>query len=244
MRRVLIFGATSAIAEATARLFAKEKAAFYLVARNETALGDIARDLTVRGAASVATKIVDLGDLGALAAVCDRAKEELGTIDVALIAHGVLPDQGECERSVNGMLDVLRVNALSPAALMVRIGGILKAQGSGTLVVVSSVAGDRGRPSNYVYGASKALLSVFGEGMALEFSGSAARVLVVKPGFVDTPMTASFRKGALWSSPRTVGAAIVAAVAAGRNGVLYVPFWWRYVMFAIRHAPAALARRL
>lgn len=244
MRRVLIFGATSAIAEAAARRFAKEGAQFYLVARNEKALGDIAHDLAVRGAASVATKAVDLGELGALAEICDIAQAELGTIDVALIAHGVLADQNECESSVASALDVMRINALSPAALMMRLGEILKRQGSGTLVVLSSVAGDRGRPSNYVYGASKALLSVLGEGMALKSAGTGVRVLVVKPGFVDTPMTASLRKGALWSSAKAVGEAIFAAVQAGRNGVLYVPFWWRFIMLAVRFAPGAIVRRM
>lgn len=244
MRQILVFGATSAIAEATARCFAVEGDCFYLVGRNETALGDIAQDLKVRGAREVSVKAADLADLDALAALCDEAREKLGVIDVAIVAHGVLPDQEACERSGAAMLDVMRINALSPALLMTRLGEIIEGQGKGTLVVLSSVAGDRGRPSNYVYGASKALLSVLGEGMALKLAGAGAKVLVVKPGFVDTPMTASFAKGALWSSAKSVGEAIHAAVKAGKNGVLYVPSWWRFIMLIVKFAPAAIVRRM
>ena len=244
MQHVLIFGATSAIAVETARAFAKEGAAFYLVARNEAALGDLAADLKVRGAASVETQSADLADLDRLPLLCEAAVGSLGRIDFALIAHGVLPDQSACEKSAREMLETMRVNAMSPAMLMTEIASALDEQGGGTLAVISSVAGDRGRPSNYIYGASKALLSVLGEGMALKFAGSAVRVITVKPGFVDTPMTAAFPKGALWSSAEAVGQAIFAAAKAGRSGVLYVPFWWRFIMLVIKFAPGALVKRL
>ncbi len=244
MSRILIFGATSAIAQEAARNFAKDGASFFLVARNETALADIAADLAVRGAKSVATQVADLGDLNALADLCDKGRDALGGIDVALIAHGVLPDQKACENSVDATLGALRVNAMSPAALMIRLGEILGRQGSGSLVVISSVAGDRGRPSNYVYGASKALLSVMGEGMALALGNAGVNVLVVKPGFVDTPMTADFPKGALWASAKSVGEEIANAVRKGRRGVIYAPFWWRFIMLVIRFAPGFVVSRI
>ncbi|HUD51419.1 SDR family NAD(P)-dependent oxidoreductase [Parvibaculum sp.] len=244
MNRVLIFGATSAIAQETARSLAGEGARFFLVARNERTLADVAADLEVRGAAEVTVRVADLAELGALDELCDAAQAALGGIDMALIAQGVLPDQQACEASAAETLDALRVNTAGPAALMIRIGNILSLQGSGTLVVVSSVAGDRGRPSNYIYGASKALLSVMGEGMALALAGKGVKVLVVKPGFVDTPMTAAFPKGALWASAQSVGKDIAAAVKKGRRGVIYVPFWWRFVMLVVRFAPGFLVRRL
>lgn len=244
MLRIAIFGATSGIAEATARVFAKDGARFFLVARNATLLADVAADLKVRGATEAATRVADLGDANALQGLCEAARETLGAIDVALIAHGVLPVQKACEGSLEATRDVLAINTVSPALLMIRLGSILSEQGSGSLVVLSSVAGDRGRPSNYIYGASKAALSVLGEGMALELGPRGVNVIVVKPGFVDTKMTAAFKKGLLWALPRDIGEAIVAAVKAGRRGVLYTPFWWRFIMLVIKFAPGALVRRM
>ncbi len=244
MSRVLILGATSAIAQEVARGFAIDGARFFLVARNETALADIAADLEVRGATEVATHTADLGDLALLDELCETARAALGGIDVALIAHGVLPDQAACEASGAAMLDVMRINTQSPAALMTRLGNIMAAQGSGSLIVISSVAGDRGRPSNYIYGASKAFLSVMGEGMALAFAPRGVNVLVVKPGFVDTPMTNAFPKGPLWASAQAVGGDIVAAVKKGKRGVIYTPFWWRFIMLVIRFAPGFVVRKI
>ncbi|HEY4344541.1 MAG TPA: SDR family NAD(P)-dependent oxidoreductase [Parvibaculum sp.] len=244
MLRIAIFGATSGIAQAAARDFAKEGAHFFLVARGATALADMAADLTVRGAGGATVRVADLSDPGSLAALCDEAREALGGIDVALIAHGVLPDQEVCEASAAATLDVLQINTMSPAALMIRLGDIMSAQGSGTLAIISSVAGDRGRPSNFIYGASKSLLSTLGEGMALKLATRGVKVLVVKPGFVDTKMTADFKKGLLWASAASVGGAIAAAVKAGKSGAIYTPGWWRFIMLAIKFAPGFLVRRM
>jgi len=244
MQRVVIFGATSGIAEATAREFAKEGASFVLVGRNAETLGDIGADLKVRGAASAEILETELSDVDALPKLCADVSEKLGGIDVAIIAHGVLPDQEACEASADALLDVLKVNTLSPAVLMNELAQLMLAQGSGTIVVLSSVAGDRGRPSNYIYGASKALLSVLGEGMALKLAERGVKVLVVKPGFVDTKMTAAFKKGALWASAGQVGAGIAKAVKAGKSGVLYTPRWWELIMLIIKLAPGFVVRKM
>lgn len=244
MQRIVIFGATSGIAEASAREFAKAGASFFLVGRNGVALDDLGADLKVRGAASVQMRVADLSDVDSLPAICQEAGIALGGIDVALIAHGVLPDQQACLASCRKALETLQVNAVSPAVLMLEIAGYLTRQGHGHLVVLSSVAGDRGRPSNYVYGASKALLSVLGEGMALDLAARGVKVLVVKPGFVDTKMTAAFKKGALWASAADVGGAIVGAVKSGKTGVLYTPRWWQLIMLVIKHAPGFVVRRI
>ena len=244
MQRIVIFGATSGIAEATAREFAKEGASFVLVGRNVEALGDIGADLKVRGAGSVEILPTELSDVDALPKLCADVGVKLGGIDVAIIAHGVLPDQEACEASADTLLDVLKINTLSPAVLMTELAQLMLSQGSGTIVVLSSVAGDRGRPSNYVYGASKTLLSVLGEGMALKLKERGVKVLVVKPGFVDTKMTAAFKKGALWASAAQVGASIVTAVKAGKSGVIYTPRWWQLIMLVIKLAPEFVVRRL
>ena len=242
--RIAIFGATSAIAEATARQWAGEGARFFLVGRKEIVLGDIAADLKARGAVEVMTRVADLARLDGLGALCREAEEALQGIDIALIAHGVLPNQVAVTTSVEALIDNLTVNAMSPAGLMVELGQIMRRQGHGSLVVLSSVAGDRGRPSNWAYGGAKAMLSVMGEGMALELDASGVNVIVVKPGFVDTPMTADFAKGPLWASPETVASRIVRAVARGHGGTVYAPGWWRWIMAVVKFAPAFVVRRL
>ena len=244
MQRIVIFGATSGIAEATAREFAKEGASFVLVGRNPEALSDVGADLKVRGAASAEILPSELSDVDVLPKLCADVSKILGGVDVALIAHGVLPDQEACEASADALLDVLKVNSLSPAALMNELAQLMLGQGGGTIVVLSSVAGDRGRPSNYVYGASKALISALGEGMALKLAERGVKVLVVKPGFVDTKMTAAFKKGALWASATEVGASIAKAVKADKIGVLYTPNWWRLIMLVIKLAPGFIVKRL
>lgn len=244
MQRIVIFGATSGIAEATAREFAKDRARLLLIGRNGVALEDIKSDLVVRGATSVDVLVANLGEMAGLGDLCRTAAERLGGIDVALIAHGVLPDQAACMASSDAMLDVLQVNTLSPAVLMVELGTVMAAQGGGHIVVLSSVAGDRGRPSNYIYGASKSLLSTLGEGMALSLKDKGVKVLVVKPGFVDTKMTAAFRKSALWASAADVAGAITKAVKAGRSGVLYTPRFWQFIMLVVKFAPGFIVRRM
>jgi len=244
MRRVVIFGAGSAIAQSFARRLAPEGARFYLVARNETALDDMANDLLARGAQEVSVRAADLSDVDGLAGLCDLARNALGGIDIALVAHGVLPEQAECEASSERLRDVMMINALSPMTLLTQLGRIMAEQRTGALAVLSSVAGDRGRPSNYVYGASKAALSVMAEGLSLSLAGKGVDVLVIKPGFVDTPMTASFRKGLLWSSADRIALVILNAIKKRRRGVVYAPGWWRLIMLAIKFAPGFLVRRL
>ena len=244
MKRVVIFGATSGIAEAAARVFAKEGASFVLVGRNADTLDDLAADLKVRGAAAIKILQAELSDVSVLSTLCKETWEVFGGIDVAIIAHGVLPDQAACEASSEVLLEVLRVNSFSPAVLMNELARLMLDQKHGAIVVLSSVAGDRGRPSNYFYGASKALLSVLGEGMALKLRERGVNVLVVKPGFVDTKMTAAFKKGALWASAEQVGANIVAAVSSGKSGVLYTPRWWEMIMLIIKLAPGFIIRRM
>ena len=244
MSRVVIFGATSAIAQAFTRLLAQKGATFHLVARNEPDLTAIAADLRVRGAPQVTTRAADLADIDALGSLCDEAVDRLGGIDVALIAHGTLPDQVGLLASVPEALAAVRINALSPLAIALHLRSRMSAQGSGTIIILSSVAGDRGRPSNYLYGASKALLSVAGGGMAAEHKKTGIKILLIKPGFVDSPMTRQFRKGLLWSQPHQVAQRIAALLDAGKSGVYYVPGWWRWIMAIVRNVPNFVIARL
>lgn len=244
MSSVVIFGANSAIAQAVARVLAADGARFHLVGRDGQALSDIEADLKVRGASAVTTRSADLSQLERLGEVCDEAEEKLDDIDIALIAHGILPDQPQCEVSMDAALAAITVNASSPSLLMLRLAQIMKKKGRGTLVVLSSVAGDRGRPSNYVYGASKASLSVMGEGMALALKHHGVNVVVVKPGFVDTKMTTAFPKGPLWAKPEAIAAAILQAIRRGASGTIYAPAWWRMIMTVVKLAPGFVVKRL
>src|ERR1700757_5222009 len=231
--RVLALGATSAIAEATLRLFAVRGARFFLVARNPEKLTAVAADLRTRGASAVATHVMDLDDTTAHPAMLAAAAENLGTIEMALLAHGVLGDQQQAEKSYLVAEAILGTNFLSPVSLITWLANYFEASHQGTLAVISSVAGDRGRKSNYVYGASKGALTIFLDGVRNRIDRAGVQVLTIRPGFVSTPMTAHLPQGPLFASPAKVAKGIVKAIAA-RKDVVYVPRFWQPIMFVIR----------
>lgn len=241
MPRVLIIGATSAIAEATAREYAARSAALFLVGRDAVRLGQIATDLKVRGAGDAQVYRLDCNEIAAHAAMLDSAWETLGEIDIALIAHGTLPDQVACEASIDLALREFSTNGLSVIALAGALAGRLRSPA--TLAVISSVAGDRGRASNYLYGSAKAAVSAFLSGLRQRLHGTGINVLTIKPGFVDTPMTSAFPKGPLWARPEQVARGIVRAVDR-RRSVAYLPWFWTAIMLVIKHIPEAVFRRI
>ena len=243
MQRILIIGASSAIAEATARLWAGRGDALFLVGRRADRLEVIAADLRVRGAASVAWHLMDACDHSRHGEMLEAAVAAMGGLDTALIAHGSLPDQQACEASVDLTLKEIDANGLSVVALATRLAQYFEGQGSGCLAVISSVAGDRGRQSNYVYGAAKGMVSLFLQGLRNRLSKRGVQVLAIKPGFVDTPMTAAFPKGALWAKPEAIARGIVHAVDR-RCDEVYLPGFWRLIMLVIRHIPEKLFKRL
>jgi len=242
MQRILIVGATSAIAEATARRFAARGAQLYLVARDAERLQNLASDLSIRGAAVAGLAVLDVNDVARHEAVLEEAARALDGIDVALIAHGTLGDQARCEQSFALTLEELNTNAVSVISLLTHLANRFAAQRHGSIAVVSSVAGDRGRASNYVYGAAKGAVNVFMQGMRGRLHDSGVHVLTIKPGFVDTPMTAAFKKGMLWSQPEKIAAGIERALER-RKDVVYVPSWWWLVMAVIKLIPEALFKR-
>lgn len=243
MQKILIIGATSAIAEASARIWAARGAALFLVGRRAERLEVIAADLSVRGAAAVRCYTLDVCDMAAHAAMLDAATAELGAIDIALIAHGSLPDQQACQASVELTLHELNTNGISVVALATRLGEFFAAQGRGSLAVISSVAGDRGRQSNYVYGAAKGMVSLFLQGLRNRLAKQGVQVLTIKPGFVDTPMTAALPKGALWAKPEAIAGGIVRAIDGKRDEVYLPGFWW-LIMTIIKHIPERVFKKL
>ncbi|MBB6187484.1 SDR family oxidoreductase [Rhodanobacter sp. MP7CTX1] len=243
MLRVLIIGATSAIAEATARCYAARGARIFLVARDTTRLIDIAEDLRIRGATNVDHAMLDVNNQPAHAGVLEQAWQKLGGIDVALIAHGTLPDQSACESSVETALAEFATNGTSTIALLTALAPGMEAQGRGVLAIISSVAGDRGRQSNYLYGAAKAAVSTFASGLRQRLAKAGVSVVTIKPGFVDTPMTRNFRKGALWAKPDAVARGIVRAADRG-SSVVYLPWFWLPIMLVIKHIPEFIFKRI
>jgi short-subunit dehydrogenase len=242
LRKILIVGATSAIAEATARLFAADGDELCLAGRNEARLAASAADLRVRGAAQVETIALDANDLARHDRAVTTAAETMGGLDIVLIAHGKLPDQKACEASVEATSEALMTNATSVIALLTIVANRFEQQRAGTIAVISSVAGDRGRQSNYVYGTAKAAVSIFAQGLRNRLARTGVKVVTIKPGFVDTPMTAELKKGPLWATPEAVGRRIYRAIVKGED-VVYTPWFWRWVMLVIRAMPESIFKR-
>lgn len=234
--RLLIIGATSAIATAVARRYAIRKARIGLVGRRAEALDALAADLRVRGAADVGCFVLDANDIAEHPRCLDAAWQCFGGFDHALVAHGVLPDQRACETSVEAALASFDTNARSVLALLTDLANRFERQGSGAIAVISSPAGERGRASNYVYGAAKAAVTNLASGLRHRLASQGVRVITILPGFVDTPMTASFTKGPLWATPNKVAQDIERALVGG-FGAVYTPWFWRWIMLIIRHVP-------
>jgi decaprenylphospho-beta-D-erythro-pentofuranosid-2-ulose 2-reductase len=241
--RVAVFGATSAIAQAWMRLLAPGGSSFFLAARNADHLRAVAQDLQTRGASAVFAEAVDLDDTAVHPEILERAVESLGGLDCCLIAHGSLGDQGACERSFEKAAASLQTNFLSAASLVTWLANYFAAQHSGTIAVISSVAGDRGRKSNYVYGSAKAGLNAFLDGVRNRVDREGVQVLTVRPGFVATPMTAHLPQGPLFVPPEVVARDILRAIQKRRD-VLYTPWFWRWIMAIIRVIPEWKFKRM
>lgn len=233
--RIVIIGATSAIAQEVAKLYAVQGARLFCVARDESKVLAVAADLRARGAEEVAVYVADLLMRDVHANIVEQSRTFLGTIDCVIIAHGVLPDQHTLDHDVDATIASFMVNAVSVISFAHRYADVLEEQGSGTLVGISSVAGDRGRASNYAYGAAKAAVTTFFSGLNVRLRQKGVYVLTVKPGPVDTPMTRGITLP-LMVPPRVVASDIVRAVAR-RTMVLYTPGVWRFIMALVRAIP-------
>jgi short-subunit dehydrogenase len=209
---------------------------FMLVARNPNRLTAVAQDLLTRGALAAETWVMDLDNTSAHKEMLAAAAERLGRIDLALIAHGVLGDQQAAEADFEIAAAILHTNFTSTVSLLTWLGNYFQAQRGGTLAVISSVAGDRGRKSNYVYGASKGALTIFLDGLRNRIDRDGVQVLTIKPGFVATPMTAHVPQNALFASPDQVAHGILRAIERRRD-VVYVPWFWAGIMLLVRAIP-------
>ncbi|HSP30760.1 MAG TPA: SDR family oxidoreductase [Halomonas sp.] len=243
MKKILIVGGTSAIATACARRWADQGADFFLVGRTSEKLEQVADDLAARGA-TVHTHVLDLNRFDQHSAMLDACYAALGQVDIALIAHGTLPVQNACEQDAQVAIKEFTNNSMSVIALLTELANRIEPQESGCIAVISSVAGDRGRPSNYLYGAAKGAVTDFCSGLRGRLFKSGVHVLTIKPGFVDTPMTQGLAlPKLLLVTPEKVAQDIVRAVEKRRD-TLYTPWFWRFIMLIINHIPGSIFKRL
>jgi decaprenylphospho-beta-D-erythro-pentofuranosid-2-ulose 2-reductase len=242
-RRILVLGATSGIAEATCRIWAAEGASLFLVGRSEAKLAAVAADLTTRGASYIDTAVADLDDTTTHASLLTHAVNSLGGMDIAYLAHGILGDQTAAETDFNVAGQILHTNFVSPVSLLTWLANYCVQRHAGTLAVISSVAGDRGRKSNYLYGSSKAGLSAFLGGLRNRVDREGVHVLNIKPGPVKTAMTAGMKGAEKMADVNAVARTIVKAIDK-RVDNLYVPFQWQPIMFVIRHIPERVFKKL
>jgi short-subunit dehydrogenase len=237
MKKVMIIGATSAIAMAVAKKFAEDGAALALVARDQEKLQILQNDLALQGAEKVVAETLNVLEFHRHAEVINKLVTALDGLDAVLIAHGVLPDQRRAEEDPAYAKETFEINATSAIHLLTLLAPHFRESKQGCIAVISSVAGDRGRGSNYVYGAAKAALTTFCDGLRQRLYPHGVRVLTIKPGFVDTPMTSHLNKNPLFATPERVANDIYRAMVTRKNGIIYTPWFWRWVMKIFRIIP-------
>jgi len=242
-RKILVLGATSGIAEAVCRIWASQGAQLFLVARNPEKLAVVAADLKTRGAAYVGTAVADLDDTEKHAELLSHAVNSLTGMDVALLAHGILGDQARAEQDFHHAAQILHTNLVAPISLLTWLANYCVQRRAGVLAVLSSVAGDRGRKSNYLYGSSKAGLTAFLAGLRNRIDREGVTVMTIKPGPVKTAMTAGMRGSEKFADVDKVAQSIVTAVDK-RVDTVYVPFQWAPIMWVVRSIPERIFKKL
>lgn len=232
------------MASEVAKKYAQDNNRLFLVARDVNKLRSVENDLRSRGADKVESFVLDINDISQHDHMLTSAYDCLGKLDIVLIAHGTLPDQRQCEQDVKTMLSEFNTNAISTIALLTEISNRLENQKAGVIAVITSVAGDRGRPSNYVYGAAKASVSTFLSGLRARMYKNGVHVLDIKPGFVSTPMTYDLElPKILVVEPEYVANNIVDAIEKKKDRI-YTPFFWKYILLIIRLIPNFIFKKL
>ncbi len=244
MKKVIILGATSGIALEVQRQLARRACELLLVARSPQRLSDLQSDLLVRGAPQVSTYSADLASIQQHAAIFEFARHTFPDFDTVLLAYGSMHDQKHSETSVDVLLEELQVNFVSATAILTLFAADLERRRTGCLAAITSVAGDRGRRSNYVYGSSKGALSLFLQGLRSRLHPAGVRVITIKPGPVQTPMTDHLPNAPHFADPQRVARDIVRALERRAPDVLYTPKIWRYIMAAVQQIPETISKRL
>lgn len=241
MKNIFVLGGTSAIAQAVCRTYAAEGAGFFLVGRDLARLEIVATDLRTRGAGRVECHAT-AGQADQWTEYVTNAFASFGRFDVYLAAQGSLPLQDAVESDPQLLTEFFQSSVVELMQVSLLIASQFEKQGSGSCVIIGSVAGDRGRRGNFVYGAGKAALDTFCEGLRQRLS-AVGPVIIVKPGPVDSPMTKHLAKTALFTTPEKVASVIRSAIRR-RAAVVYAPFFWRYIMLIIRFLPRSVVKGL
>jgi decaprenylphospho-beta-D-erythro-pentofuranosid-2-ulose 2-reductase len=243
-KRIVIIGATSAIAEHCARLWVKDTSVdLTLVARNAEKTERVAVDLRVRSPQSI-IRVLEANFIDPLA--IQTLVDEIvavGIVHTVLIAHGSLPDQDVCQQDLTAGHEALLVNGISPMLFAEAFAGHMEKAKLGTLAIIGSVAGDRGRKSNYVYGAAKGLVTRYAQGLQHRLANTGVKVVLIKPGPTDTPMTAHLKQQGGFAKVEDVAKVIVNAINQGKP-VVYAPAKWALIMMIIRHLPSFVFNKL
>lgn len=244
-KRIIIVGATSAIAEHCARLWIQNQPAdLTLLGRDEQRIERVAADLKVRSPQSdIRIVQAEFLDPAAIQATVDSIVSQ-GKIDIILIAHGSLPDQTECQNDLQTCRGAIEINGVSPVLYAEAFAKYMVKANHGTLALIGSVAGERGRKSNYVYGAAKGLVARYAQGLQHRFAGTEVKIVLINPGPTDTPMTAHLAvQGAKLAPVESVAKQIVDGIKAGKT-VIYTPGKWRLIMMIIRHLPSFIFNKM
>lgn len=239
---IFVLGATSAIVEHTVRNFAKEKAKIYAVGRNPEKLDAVMQNLRSLGA-EVSGESIDLNLIEMHQSLIERAENYLGEFDIVLIGHGASVPQEESEKNISAAINVINTNYVSCISLLNSVSVKMKTNRRGTIAVITSVAGDRGRQSNFLYGSTKAGLDVYLSGLRNRLFDFGIKVITIKPGFIVTPMTVSMKKPIFHSEPKSVGKSIYKAIIRGKD-IVYVPWYWMLIMFLIKIIPEPIFKRM
>jgi decaprenylphospho-beta-D-erythro-pentofuranosid-2-ulose 2-reductase len=244
LQKVVVLGATSAIALEVQRKLAERGCELLLVARSEQRLTILQADLMARGAKNVFICTADLASIQQHAAICNFACQSFPGFDTVLLAYGTMHDQKKSEASIDLLLEELNVNFVSASAILTLFAADLERRRSGCIAAITSVAGDRGRRSNYIYGSAKGALSLFLQGLRSRLHPVGVKVITIKPGPVQTAMTDHLPNAARFADPELVAGDIVRALESRSPDVLYTPKIWRYVMTAVEHIPESIFKRL
>ena len=242
MKKILIIGANSAIAQATAKILAKENADFYLLARNKDKLEKFAAYLKDNGAKSVEDHKLNTNDFNRLEPIIDLAFKKMQYFDIILIAHGTLPKQRLCEKDLNLMRLEQMNNAISTTSLLTIITNKLGRNHNTVLATITSIADNWINRNNYIYASAKGMVSIFLKGLRVKFQKSKITILEIKPGLVKTPMTAHLKKK--WAvSAEFVAKKIVIAINKKKE-IVYIPYLWKWVLFILNKIPKSLLNKL
>lgn len=243
MKKILVIGANSSLVKETLLKLVNRQSEVFLVARDCKKLILLEEDLRSLGIAHISKLEFDLSDVECYSVLIDKAWAALRHVDLVLIGHGTMPSQIELVSSIETTINLYKINLLSPVLLLLRISEKMESQGSGHIAVFSSIAGDFGKSSNFIYGSAKGGLTIFLQGLRSRLNRKGITISTIKPGPVNTPMTSQNKDVRLMISAQNAGNIIASKILKKRE-IIYVPWWWSLVIGFLRILPERYAKKL